>query len=349
MGEFHYHLVPGGTVGSNPQPNAVPYDLLSLRPSSLTYNDWMFGSNGGFSITNAADTIKRIVGWRALMPLGSGVQGFACVTMVDTITFGALNGFPHYSPFTAIMNGVVTDPLIAATLGYYFIETDAIIMSVSTGSVGDFSFILAPSFNKIPSGGSGVQDLQGTTGYGLCWSKNLPNDNYHLFISVNEIDFLALIDTGVPALDGNIRVLRVEWGWDQSINKPVIRGIIDGIKVAEILGPLVGQFNTNFRLGAFTQGMFCGIDESNDGNQALNSIDAFFGMSLGVQAARLDEAPVPPPPPEPPPPVLTNCSIIIPVFVDEGAGVIETFTPCSGTGQTPSNGGNGNGNGGGCG
>lgn len=35
------------------------------------------------------------------------------------------------------------------------------------------------------------------------------------------------------------------------------------------------------------------------------------------------------------PAVAENCVLVVPVFVDEGIGVIETFAPCSGTGVTP--------------
>lgn len=326
---FNIHLVPGGTVGASPLPNELPYELLTARAADGAIRDWTLFSSGAATITNAADIALGLAGWRSAFALGAGVGDLYSLVGMYVFNPGVVSSISHIGSFSALIDGSITDPVVARTYGYYYLETDARLNAV-IGSIADFAFFLSPSWIGNTVNGEG---FKATQGFGICWANSL-GPNYNLFVSTASLSpnsiFIA-VDTGIPALDGVSRVLRVEWGWDDNLVSSVIRAVIDGVTVAEILGPL--SLDTTDKLAAFSHGICCGIDRCDDSvfGGDLNSLEAFFGTTLGIRTGNLGAvAPIPPPPIVP---SLNPCSVITPIFFGQSAGAIPTFQPCSGTGQ----------------
>lgn len=329
--DFFLHVIPGGTVGIGPQTLGAAHELITQRPNQNLANDWNMFNLAPCTCINGADVARGLVGWKAefLVGVGSAGDSLSGVGIFSTINAGAHETTPHFPEMAGLFSGAITG-VAASLFGYYFMETDVCITSATVvDPTKDFGFFVCPSWVS----GSVTAHFGGTNGFGLCWAAGLPNDNYHLFIAVGDAggNYFALVDTGIPALDAVTRLLRVEWGFDVTLAKPVIRGVIDDVIVAELIGPFV--LDTAFELGAFSQGAMVGIDLS-DLQPVTNGITAFFGMASGIRIGGFTV--IPPTPPVPPVVTLTPCSVITPTFFNQTPGVIVAFQPCSGTGQPTS-------------
>lgn len=264
-----YHLVPGGTVGSNPQPNAQPWVINQNRnnsfPGTMVIDSIMVG-NGGFVAQNFADTVLGTVSWRLQVTLGGGANSRAVLNIGGSGL--GLGGFTRIPPMASIMSGGVTDAFIAPHARGFYMEGDVRIVP-SIGAAAEIIFQFCPSMGP----GSGL--IGATNGFGLVYANSLANDNYWLVIT-DGATVIASADTGIPALDSVRRFLRVEWGW--IAGGPKIRAIIDGVQVAELVGPFV--LNTANRLGAFGQHVTVGPDKMQA--SGLNSLDCYVGAAAGL-------------------------------------------------------------------
>lgn len=262
------NLVPGGAVAIGPIPNEPPWEMPHAFGNNVLAT---FATNAGGTIQNQALVAPGLVGWRALIALAGAVNSRGLVNIGGT---GAgAGGRTRISPIASIMSGAVTG-FPATQAGHWYMETD-VRMTVVTGAAPEIVFVMCPSW-LVASGVIGTGN-----GFGLVWANTLANDNYHLIMADASGILFRDIDTGIPATDGNLRVLRVEWGWIN--NAPTVRALIDGIVVATITGPLT--LNTANLLGMFNQHVQVGVDKMEA--SVANSIDAWIGNVIGLRMGRI--------------------------------------------------------------
>lgn len=259
-------FVPGGAVGTSPLPNQNPWELMRGFVSLAILQVGVTGL-----IQNQALNVPGLVGWRSQIDAADAVDSRGSWLFG---TVAGVGGRTRIPPIASYMSGAITG-FPATKVGHWFLETD-VRLTVVTGGAQEIYFVFSPSWARA----SGV--IGASNGFGIVWANTLANDNYHLVIADASGVLLNDVDLGIPATDGVLRTLRVEFGRIDSA--PTIRALIDNVVVGTITGPLV--LNTANRLGAFNQHMTIGCDKPVAG--AANSADAWFGTALGVKFDRID-------------------------------------------------------------
>lgn len=266
---YETHLVPGGAVGTNPQPTAAPWELNhAFGIGGVAGALWQGGAG---VMQNQALAASGLVGWRSQVPLAGAVNTRAMIQIGGTAA--GVGGQTRISPIASVMSGAIGGYALTKA-GSWFMEGDVRLTTV-TPDAAEIIFVFAPSWVSA----SGV--IGTANGFGLVWANTLANNNWHLVIADASGALFASVDTGIVANDSVIKLLRLEYGAIGGL--PMIRALINGLEVAVINGPLV--LDTATKLGAFNQMVCVGGDKMQA--SLNNSTDAWIGTVLGLHLGRI--------------------------------------------------------------